>query len=327
MKKASASVFADTGTLQRHDLPVLNSDPFKSPFINYYIYIMDNKLFTIFTRTPLHVGVGATVGAIDQPIQRERHTGFPIIPGSSIKGVLRYTAERLDSVDIKAIQDLFGPELTGENAEKEARAGDLTFGEAQIIAFPVRSAKGSFAYITCPLSLQRYARHSNSKLPTPPNPEVQTCLAGPKVTLPSSKVVLEEYAFSSEGSFPTEWEAELKSLIGDPVWQEAGGRLVLLCDGDFSHFVTTATEISTHVKIDSKTGAASKGALFNLESVPAETLFVAPIQIVGRTGKEKSDHYQTDSAKELADLIDRHPVLQFGGNSTTGRGFCSVTLR
>jgi CRISPR-associated protein Cmr4 len=286
------------------------------------------RILTIFTRTPLHVGVGSTVGAIDQPIQRERHTGFPIIPGSSIKGVLRYTAASLDSLDRKTvINDLFGPELTGENAEKDARAGDLTFEKAQLVAFPVRSAKGSFAYITCPLALQRYARHSSRSIPAPKSPDDQTCLAGPKVTLPSKKVVLEEYAFSSEGSFPEEWEAELKGLIQDPVWQEASGRLVLLSDGDFSHFVTTATEISTHVKIDARTGAASKGALFNLESVPAETLFVAPVQIVGRPPNEATGYYQTDSAKELAALVERHPVLQFGGNSTTGRGFCSVTLR
>ena len=47
---------------------------------------MTTKILYLFTRTPLHVGAGASVGAIDQPIQRERHTGHPIIPGSSIKG-------------------------------------------------------------------------------------------------------------------------------------------------------------------------------------------------------------------------------------------------
>ena len=47
---------------------------------------MIQRNLLIFTRTPLHVGAGSSVGAIDQPIQRERHTGFPIIPGSSLKG-------------------------------------------------------------------------------------------------------------------------------------------------------------------------------------------------------------------------------------------------
>jgi CRISPR/Cas system CMR subunit Cmr4 (Cas7 group RAMP superfamily) len=66
--------------------------------------------------------------------------------------------------------------------------------------------------------------------------------------------------------------------------------------------------------------------LFDLESVPAETLFFAPVQVVARPVNSKKGHYQTDSAKELDGLLERHPVLQFGGNSTTGRGFCSVKL-
>lgn len=49
---------------------------------------MKHAILTIFTRTPLHVGAGSSVGAIDQPVIRERHTRFPVIPGSSIKGVL-----------------------------------------------------------------------------------------------------------------------------------------------------------------------------------------------------------------------------------------------
>ena len=47
---------------------------------------MKSKILYLFTRTPLHVGAGASVGAIDQPIIRERRTGFPIIPASSLKG-------------------------------------------------------------------------------------------------------------------------------------------------------------------------------------------------------------------------------------------------
>jgi CRISPR/Cas system CMR subunit Cmr4 (Cas7 group RAMP superfamily) len=42
-----------------------------------------SKILYLFTRTPLHVGAGASVGAIDQPIIRERHTGFPIISATS----------------------------------------------------------------------------------------------------------------------------------------------------------------------------------------------------------------------------------------------------
>lgn len=293
---------------------------------------MKQHTLFLFTRTPLHVGAGSSVGAIDLPVQRERHSRHPIIPGSSIKGVLRYTASSLDDVGREKVDDMFGPELVGENVGKdvEARAGDITFGEARPLAFPVRSAKGSFAYITCPLVLKRFARETGLKdLPGLPELADQSCLAGAKVTLPSKKVVLEEYAFALADAFPEAWESALKGVVADPVWAECSGRLVLLSDGDFSHFVATTTEISQHIKIDARTGAVAKGALFNLESVPAETLFFAPVHIVQRPKtktKKGADVYTTDCAAELAGLIDRHPVLQFGGNSTTGRGFCSLTL-
>ena len=80
------------------------------------------------------------------------------------------------------------------------------------------------------------------------------------------------------------------------------------------------TEITTQTKINAETGAVAKGALFNMECVPAETLFSAPIQLIGR-------YKNTDADAELSKLVGACPVLQFGGNSTTGRGFCSISLK
>lgn len=283
---------------------------------------MKTKQLLIFTRTPLHVGVGSSVGAVDLPVRRERHTNHPIIPGSSIKGVFRDAARNSTDMSEETLDDLFGPETVGNDSS--ARAGDIAFGEARPIAFPVRSAKGAFAYITCPFVLRRYARESGvTGLPELPDPQDQTCHAGSKVVLDhngTKRVVLEEYAFTQKEAFSEAWEKTLLSLSSDPVWQEAARRIVLLSDGDFAHFVTTTTEISTQTKIDAETGAVAKGALFNMECVPAETLFSAPVQIIGR-------YKNTDSSAEIDKLAAAHPVLQFGGNSTTGRGFCSISIK
>ena len=168
---------------------------------------MKQKLLYLFTRTPLHVGAGSSVGAIDQPIQRERHTGFPIIPGSSIKGVLkdhfRHQAETKDHVI-----DLFGRGGKDEDFE----AGKIAFGEARLLAFPVRSAKGSFALATSALALQRFDRDAQLALPVPPPPADMTCLAGSRVTIERGSergVVLEEYRFTPTGTFPPDWEKVL----------------------------------------------------------------------------------------------------------------------
>jgi CRISPR-associated protein Cmr4 len=51
-------------------------------------------LLTFYTRTPLHVGSGTSVDVVDLPIMRERITGFPVIPSTSLKGVLREEARQ-----------------------------------------------------------------------------------------------------------------------------------------------------------------------------------------------------------------------------------------
>src|SRR5207244_3678321 len=132
----------------------------------------------IFTRTPLHVGAGSSVGAIDQPIQRERHTGFPIIPASSLKGTfadqweanleqgdgekkkkfLRVTTKKNDRDEDVVDEALTSAWLFGSNNDKAAFTGAIQFGEARLLAFPIRSARGSFAWITSPLLLRRALR-------------------------------------------------------------------------------------------------------------------------------------------------------------------------
>ena len=49
-----------------------------------------NLLF-IHALTGVHPGGGTALGVVDLPVQRERHTQWPMIPGSSLKGVLRDT--------------------------------------------------------------------------------------------------------------------------------------------------------------------------------------------------------------------------------------------
>ena len=48
--------------------------------------------------------------------------------------------------------------LFGSDSDHHAAAGALLLTEAGLLAFPIRSAKGSFAWITSPLILNRYRR-------------------------------------------------------------------------------------------------------------------------------------------------------------------------
>ncbi len=270
---------------------------------------MQTSILYIFTRTPLHVGAGSSVGAIDQPVMRERHTGFPIIPGSSLKGVLR---DHLGHLDKKVIDQCFGKGSENEDFS----AGNISFSEAKLLAMPVRSARGSFAFVTSNLALSRFKRDTGSQLNLPKAQNDNECLAGEKVILDGQAVVLEEYRFKKTDFFPSNWENEIKGFLQDAVLQESPGRWVLLSDGDFSHFAVNSCQISQHVRIDDATGTAEDGGLFNEETVPSETLFYSVLVA--------KDPKKIDSS--IYEALQLEQMVQFGGKATTGLGFCTIKL-
>jgi CRISPR-associated protein Cmr4 len=104
--------------------------------------------------SPVHMGAGQAVGAIDNPIQREVHTGHPLIAGSGLKGAVRHHfAGSWKDDELKLIPRLFGPERDASD-----HAGAIAFTDAALVAFPVRSLKNTFVYATCPTALARLKR-------------------------------------------------------------------------------------------------------------------------------------------------------------------------
>jgi len=272
---------------------------------------MQTRLLNIMTRTPLHVGAGSSVGAIDMPIQRERHTQIPIIPGSSLKGVLRDLWQ--DEPDQQKL--LFGP----NSESNEHQCGQLLVGEARALCFPVRSAQASFAWLTSPLALNRFARECNKTIAVPHFETDEECLAGKGVSINQKDVVLEEYRFSVKGE-PTEDILKLfESFIpADPLITTIPDRLVIVSDGIFSHFCANACEVQQRIRIDETKGTVKQGGLFNQENVPSETLFYAVMS-------------ERNSAGGLDKLVQKlealKGMLQIGGDETIGLGFCSVALK
>jgi CRISPR-associated protein Cmr4 len=307
--------------------------------------MQQKKLLYIFTRTPLHVGAGASVGAIDQPIIRERHTGFPVIPATSLKGTfadqwnitlleqngkrnLRVTTkknadnkEELDQVSEAAW-------LFGSDNANHPFSGSLLFTEARLLAFPVRSARGSFAWITCPLILHRAQRDGVladlSNLPDPSDPQALFTANGPLAL--GDKVVLEEYTFTHSGDLPAKLGDSLAGLLDDPVWKEVATRLVILSDGMMSFFAQNACEVAQHVRIDDETGTAAVGALFNQENVPSETLFYSVLHALPGRGERFKDKKPKDALDAFAQKVDGKKPFQFGGDASTGLGWCTVKL-
>lgn len=311
---------------------------------------MPSRLLAIFTRTPLHVGAGASVGAIDQPIVRERPTGLPIIPGSSLKGVLAdlWSADTIVDGKGKTTRDL-NKEITwlfGSDSDAKASAGALSFGEARLLAFPIRSAKGSFAWITSPLLLSRAARDGVSGVTVQTAKDAADKLTGRDSDahalfaassaialpisngVPNARAVLEDYTFTHTGELPAAVAVALQALLpNEPVLATLSEHLVVVSDGMLSFFAKTACEIAQHVRINDATGTADDGGLFNQENVPAETLFYAVLNATpGRSDAHRN--HQPDAALRALDtrLTEHHHTVQIGGDATTGLGYCTARL-
>jgi CRISPR-associated protein Cmr4 len=279
---------------------------------------MLRNILYIYTRTPLHVGAGSSVGAIDHPVSRERATGTPNIPGSAIKGVI---ADGYLEKDRKSRTEAGRALLGHEKPEADdAKSGSVSFGEARLLAFPVRSAKGCFAWVTSPLLLQRWSRETGVNLGQIPTP-VDLQLYGDRTLLAhDGKVVLEDYAFIHTGAFAA--AGTLAALMNgsdsdtvktvETVWTTlAAGRLCLISDDLLAHFAMHACEIAYHNCIDDETGVVKDGLLFNQENVPAETLFYSVLR-----------ELRPGALNNLA----VPSTIQIGADATTGLGFCSTKL-
>lgn len=268
---------------------------------------MKTKILSLFTRTPLHIGAGASVGAVDQPVIRERHTGFPCIPGSAIKGVI---ADQFLTflTDDRLGRNSQGNELLGTTDAEQS--GTISFGEGKLLAFPVRSAKGCFAWVTSPMVLRRWLRDAGLQAQVP-DPESETVFAAVSLRTEDSQVLLESYLFQAR-PLPERLVDLLKEACPDSMWKDLlEDHLLVATDEWLSHFCISSCEIAQHVCINDETGTAKLGALFNQENVPAETLFYAPVSEL-KPGK--------------LDALDVPPVLQLGADATTGLGFCTAAL-
>jgi CRISPR-associated protein Cmr4 len=323
---------------------------------------MEKKILYLFTRTPLHVGAGASVGAIDQPIIRERHTGFPIIPATSLKGTFADEWNQPNN-DNKLERSPEGKWLFGETDAKNAAAGAIQFTEAKLLAFPIRSAKGTFAWITCPLILRRAVRDGalavdlkDLKYPTDEKALYDGGNGSPLDL--GGRIVLEEYTFTQAGALPNGLGEAFAQLLNqnnaaaDPVWAEVPHRLVILSDGMMSFFAQNACEVAQHVCINDETGTAAEHLLFNQENVPSETLFYSVLHFFKSRAKATGHHSKTaedaatlplstqpnsqatdyrskdakDAASTFAGKLGEKRVFQFGGDASTGLGYCTVKL-
>lgn len=288
---------------------------------------MSKHLLTFYTRTPLHVGCGTSVDVVDLPIMRERITNFPVIPSTSLKGVFREAArQHFGEAGAQTTRALFGEDrkLNGDPSKGdivEANAGLVQIMEAKLLAFPVRSLAGCFAWLTCPAALRRFQRDTDCGFPIPGVLRDQAIVAdGTELHAGQDKIVLEEYALTKATDTAHHGVVKaLQPLLTDSLWRDKlSTRLAILHDENFQHFVSTCTEVVARIVINPATRTNTN--LFNQENVPCETLFYTVLQLLTPRRKDQAG----DPSAQLTELLKANPTLQIGGDETTGHGFCEV---
>lgn len=293
----------------------------------------------LYAVSPVHMGAGQAVGIIDNPIQRERHTGHPCFAGSGIKGAVRHGFKVLakDKYQEEAMKDvinqLFGPDA----GSSDLHAGALSFGDAQLVALPVRSLKGGYVYATCAQALARAQRLLGlvSKAGTwkvPVVAEGQCLLANPAL-LSGDKLHLEAFEYVAVPTVSQDLPAISADLAarglppGDGYAffaEKLKTDLVILSDSDFSYFAQHAMLVEPHVRIDEKTGTASDGGLFYTENLPPESLMIAPLMASQtRSGK---DTLPAEVVMSQIKAVLQGRLLQIGGDATTGRGLVVASV-
>jgi CRISPR-associated protein Cmr4 len=245
----------------------------------------------------MHIGSGSNLGIVDLPIYREGHTDFPVIPSSAIKGVIRsnYGEEKENTKILFGDQDL---------------EGDIIFTDAKILLFPVKSLKGVFVWITCPLVLKRFEQDTNSKLEFDYTVADNTAIASSDIVMVKDSVILEEFSFQTKKD---EKIKTLKNLTSNKVDEN---KIVILPDDIFRFFVKNYTEVVARIRIDQNTGTVQEGGLWYQELTPTETVYYGGI--TSRTNNN-------DNLKIITDFIN-DKIFQFGGNETLGRGFTYIKV-
>jgi CRISPR-associated protein Cmr4 len=283
------------------------------------------SILRMYAVTPCHAGSGVSQGVVDLPIQRERHTTWPIIQASGMKGAMRAHFDRYkDGVDAGRSQEQFD-NLTDLifGSEKADHAGSLSVSDAKILAFPMRSNVAPFVWITCPAVLRRL----NKDLRLLGRGAVKTltdldrlekgaawCVSGDI----SKQVLLEDMEVAA-----TDNKLITEALAGLLVFFDATDRLLIVHDEVFAYGVTSCTQIMAQIKIDQSRGTTQDHSLRYQEELPSDTLLYSVI--LWGPSREGTGvlSAETIAAYVREDVMVTH--LQVGGDETLGRGIFELT--
>ncbi len=264
---------------------------------------MNSGLFFItHSLSPLHAGTGQSLGKVDLPIEREKHTTYPCVFATGLKGALKKYCENNDLLDFSEIKVIFGDEDTTSGA------GGAIFTDLKILLFPVRSSKGSFKWVTCDFVLQRFkrdyeiAKGENQALTNIDVPKASQVTA--ERFNPDQHILLEDYMFA----YDVDQNNNEKFLGIDFLLKKD---IINIDEVLFQYLVNNATQIIARNKL--KENKTSENLWYE-ETLPAETVMYSFI-LPSVSNQQEIGNLQTA-------LNDR--IIQIGGNETVGYGLTQI---
>lgn len=286
---------------------------------------MNTRPFLLHALSPLHAGTGHTPDIIDLPTARMKATGIPFLPGSSIKGVLRDArrpdGNRDDWTDEKKQQNEKTEAVFGPSDDPAAHAGALVVGDARLLALPVRSFRGTFAWVTSPLLLTLAKRDlEETNLTVPIIDGRGARLAQGTICIHNDRLYLEDLDLTAEvAAEATAWAQRLAPVAfsDDDIFTK---RFVIVDDDTMAFLWETATQVDARVRLDERTRTVAESALWLEESLPPETLLIG--LLAADRSRRRAVKMTPDEVLSFA--LSGEEVHQFGGKATTGRGRCRI---
>lgn len=289
--------------------------------------------YFLVCESPLHVGVGSDPSDyIDNRIQREKHTEYPKVEGSAIKGALREYFEHTKDAHFKIA---FGNQPEDTDQQK----GAINISELKTLLFPVASAKGTFVWVTCPQALQTWALIWNNM-----GVQIQIAnipsLTGDKVAIPQGasnttiipeekvKVSLVNHDFKNIISLDTTINTKpLAEWLGENIFNndfrknQIKDKLAMVSDDVFKYLVKYQTDVVTGNRIDAKTGIVVDGALFTTEYLPDWTVLYGTVNFANEFAKDKTLIKAEDIKAFFNEGLSKiSGLFQLGGKASTGKG-------
>lgn len=284
-----------------------------------------NALLGLWAEASIHAGAGSSVDGVDLPIQREGHSDWPCVFGSSVKGALRTKTEDKLGKNNPSIAYVFGPDSSSDTASEHA--GALLVSDAKLLLLPVRSLTSHFKWVTCPALIQRLQRDV-ARLGL--GLQVGADFAPEKSEAVVAKahdtgLFLEEYRFKTRAEDLTVLIKAINQLTGIG-FDDLTEQLVIVSNDQFSYLAKYSTPVTAHIAIDNERKTVKPGALWYEETLPPETVLYFALSAHRSRAKDSDISAEAILNCITQDLFGASPYLQLGGNETVGMGWCKVTV-